>query len=161
MAADPGGGAVRLRRVLVWAYRLVDGLVSFWARRGHYREGAHWADEALTAAGVPQAAVSEVARLVRLTRGHGPAADEAGRLMCDIDLSILGRAVEEFDAYERRIRAEYMWVPEEAFRHGRARILEGLLRRDPLFQTDTFHRRFESSARANLRRALAALAGPT
>jgi predicted metal-dependent HD superfamily phosphohydrolase len=121
---------------------------------------AGWAAEALAAAGVPTAAANEVARLVRLTREHGPASDEAGRLMCDIDLSILGGPVEAFDAYERRIRAEYAWVPEEAFRHGRTRILEGLLRRDPLFQTATFQRRFESSARANLRRALAALAGP-
>jgi predicted metal-dependent HD superfamily phosphohydrolase len=80
--------------------------------------------------------------------------------MCDIDLSILGYPVEAFDAYERDIRAEYAWVPEEAFRHGRRRILEGLLRRDPLFQTETFRRRFESSARANLRRVLAAGADP-
>jgi len=122
---------------------------------------ARWATEALAAAGVPTAAVNEVARLVRLTREHGPASDEAGRLMCDIDLSILGRAVDAFDAYERSIRAEYAWVPEEAFRHGRSRILEGLLQRDPLFQTETFRRRFESSARANLRRALAGLAVPT
>jgi predicted metal-dependent HD superfamily phosphohydrolase len=122
---------------------------------------ARWAAEALAAAGVPPAAVNEVARLVRLTREHGPASDEAGRLMCDIDLAILGRPVEAFDGYERRIRAEYAWVPEEAFRRERTRTLEGLLRRDPLFQTEAFRRRFESSARANLRRALAALTGPT
>ena len=121
---------------------------------------ARWAAEALAGVGLPAAAASEVVRLVRLTREHGPASDEAGRLMCDIDLSILGYPVEAFDAYERDIRAEYAWVPEEAFRHGRRRILEGLLRRDPLFQTETFRRRFESSARANLRRVLAAGADP-
>jgi predicted metal-dependent HD superfamily phosphohydrolase len=122
---------------------------------------ARWATEALAAAGIPAAAVNEVARLVRLTREHGTASDEAGRLICDIDLSILGRPVEVFDAYERRIRSEYRWVSEEVFRDGRTRILEGFLRRAPLFQTDAFRRRFEASARANLRRALAALAGST
>jgi predicted metal-dependent HD superfamily phosphohydrolase len=121
---------------------------------------ARWATEALAAAGIPAAAVNEVARLVRLTREHGTS-DEAGRLICDIDLSILGRPVEVFDAYERRIRSEYRWVSEEVFRDGRTRILEGFLRRAPLFQTDAFRRRFEASARANLRRALAALAGST
>lgn len=120
---------------------------------------ARWATEALAAAGIPAAAVNEVARLVRLTREHGTAWDEAGRLICDIDLSILGRPVEVFDAYERRVRSEYRWVSEEVFRDGRTRILEGFLRRAPLFQTDAFRRRFEASARANLRRALAALAG--
>jgi predicted metal-dependent HD superfamily phosphohydrolase len=121
---------------------------------------ALWAEQALASAGLPAPAVDEIVRLVRLTRQHGPAADETGRLMCDIDLSILGRPNEAFDEYERRVRAEYAWVPEPAFRQGRTRILEGLLRRDPLFQTETFRRRFESAARANLRRALAALAGP-
>ncbi|MGH7512209.1 MAG: HD domain-containing protein [Gemmatimonadales bacterium] len=120
---------------------------------------ARWAAEGLAAAGVPTAAVMQVVRLVRLTHAHGPASDEAGRLMCDIDLSILGRPAEVFDEYERRIRAEYAWVPEVAFRHGRTRILEGLLQRVSLFQTETFRRRFESSARSNLHRALAALAG--
>jgi predicted metal-dependent HD superfamily phosphohydrolase len=122
---------------------------------------ARWATEALAAAGIPTATVTEVGRLVRLTREHGTAPDEAGRLICDIDLSILGRPVEVFDAYARRIRSEYAWVPEETFRDRRTRILEGLLRRAPLFQTEAFRRRFESAARANLRRALGSLAGST
>ena len=99
-----------------------------------------------------------MAGLVRLTAGHGPTADPAGRLMCDIDLSILGRPVELFESYGRRVRAEYAWLPESAWRAGRTRVLEDLLRREPLFQTPSFQRRYEPQARANLRRALAALA---
>ena len=78
--------------------------------------------------------------------------------MCDIDLSILGRPVELFESYGRRVRAEYAWLPESAWRAGRTRVLEDLLRREPLFQTPSFQRRYEPQARANLRRALAALA---
>ena len=118
---------------------------------------AAWAAEALPAAGVSVETAGKVARLVRLTAGHGPVPDLPGQLMCDIDLSILGRPVELFDSYDRRVRAEYAWVPEMAYRAGRARVLEDLLRRDPLFQTPAFRRRFEPQARVNLRRALAAL----
>jgi predicted metal-dependent HD superfamily phosphohydrolase len=118
---------------------------------------ARWVGEALPAAGIPTAVAAEVARLVRLTRDHAPAPDEAGRLLCDIDLSILGRPAEVFEAYQRRIRAEYAWVPDAAYRQGRSRILANLLGRDPLFQTEPYRRRFEATARANLRRALAEL----
>jgi len=115
---------------------------------------AAWAAEGLSATGISPDVAGRIAGLVRLTAGHGPASDLAGRLICDIDLSILGRPVELFDSYDRRIQAEYAWVPEAAYRAGRARILEDFLRRDPLFQTPAFRRRFEAQARANLSRAL-------
>lgn len=121
---------------------------------------AAWAAEALTAAGISVDLANQVARLVRLTAGHGPVPDVAGQLVCDIDLSILGRPVEAFDDYDRRVRAEYAWVPEPAYRAGRTRVLQDFLHRDPLFQTPAFRRRFERQARVNLRRALAALGRP-
>jgi predicted metal-dependent HD superfamily phosphohydrolase len=80
-----------------------------------------------------------------------------GALVCDVDLSILGRAAGEFDEYERRIREEYRLVPDPLYRAGRARALEKLLSRDPLFGTDYFRRRYEDSARSNLRRSLKSL----
>jgi predicted metal-dependent HD superfamily phosphohydrolase len=122
---------------------------------------ARWAVEALSSAGVPRAVAGEVARLVLLTRHRIPPADEAGRVVCDIDLSVLGRSAEEFATYERRIRAEYAWVPEEAYREGRRRVLTEFLRRDPLFQTEAFRSKYEAPARANLARALAALGSAT
>ena len=61
-------------------------------------------------------------------------------------------------SYQHGIRAEYAWVPDEAYREGRARVLAELLRRESLFQTDSFRDRFGSTARANLRRALDGLA---
>ena len=118
------------------------------------------ASEALTAAGVAAPVAAEIARLVRLSRDHAPAPDDAGRYLLDIDLSILGRPVEAFDAYQRRIRTEYRWVPEDTYRLARGRVLAELLRREPLFQTERYRTRFETTARANLQRALAELGVP-
>jgi predicted metal-dependent HD superfamily phosphohydrolase len=115
------------------------------------------AERALVELGIAPRVAAEVARLVRLTRHAEPATDEAGRLVCDIDLSVLGRPPAEFDAYDAAIRAEYAWVPEEAFREGRRRVLRALLARDPLYGTERFRGRYEEPARANLRRALARL----
>lgn len=118
---------------------------------------AGWAERALVGLGIASSETGEVARLIRLTRHAEPPTDEPGRIMCDIDLSILGRTPSEFDAYDAAICAEYVWMPDEAFRQERRRILSGLLARDTLYGTDRFRRPYEGPARANLRRALARL----
>ena len=120
---------------------------------------AEWAARALAGAGVEGHLVRRVSALVLLTRHLEPAIDSAGQLLCDIDLSILGRDPPEFERFERAIRAEYVWVPEPEYRAGRRRILRGFLARRPLYQTMPFRVRYEESARGNLARALASLGG--
>jgi predicted metal-dependent HD superfamily phosphohydrolase len=121
---------------------------------------AEWAARALRQARVTANLVQRISALVLLTRHLAPPTDSAGRLLCDIDLSILGRETEEFDRFERAIRAEYAWVPETQYRAGRARVLRGFLERQPLYQTAPFRVRYEEAARQNLARALARLAEP-
>jgi predicted metal-dependent HD superfamily phosphohydrolase len=111
----------------------------------------------LVGGGALDTVVDEVARLVRLTDHAVPPADPLGALVCDVDLSILGRPPEEFGEYERRIREEYREVPDLLWRSGRARVLARFLSRDPLFRTDHFRRQYETSARRNLRRSLESL----
>jgi predicted metal-dependent HD superfamily phosphohydrolase len=118
---------------------------------------AEWARRGLVELGVPSAVADDVGRLVRLTGHDGPTPDRAGQLLCDIDLAILGREPEAFDTYDRQIREEYAWVPEPDFRAARAGVLSRLLSRSPLYQTEHFRRRYETVARANLRRALVRL----
>jgi predicted metal-dependent HD superfamily phosphohydrolase len=115
---------------------------------------AEWARRALAELGIPPAVGDDVARLVRLTDHAGPAPDPAGRLLCDIDLAILGREPEAFATYDRLIRQEYAWIPEADFRAGRAAVLAGLLSLCPLYQTEHFRGRYEIAARRNLSRAL-------
>jgi predicted metal-dependent HD superfamily phosphohydrolase len=118
---------------------------------------AGWAREGLTGIGVPSPVAEEVARLVLVTRHEAPATDPAAALVSDVDLSILGRAPETYDEFERRIREEFAWVPEPAFRMERARVLARFLRREPLYLTPAFRERYERKARANLDRTVARL----
>lgn len=121
-------------------------------------ESSAWATYMLAGAGVALPTIDTIRRLILLTRHVEPARDAAGGLLCDIDLSILGGSPEEFDEFERRIRAEYDWVPEREYREARARVLSRFLARDPLYQTQHFHRRYEAAARNNLGRVIAQLA---
>lgn len=70
----------------------------------------------------------------------------------DIDLSILGQAA--FNPYEREIRREYAWVPEEDFVLGRSRVLEAIASRPSIYRTPFFRAKYESAARPNLTRPI-------
>jgi len=92
-----------------------------------------------------------VARLVLATKQHDGSLHPDAPLLVDIDLSILGQAADRFWQYEKQIRAEYDWVPQEVFAIKRAEILERFLARKQIYATDYFFRKYEKPARMNLR----------
>jgi predicted metal-dependent HD superfamily phosphohydrolase len=79
-------------------------------------------------------------------------------LFLDMDLAILGSSQPEFAAYERAVRLEYAWVEEEMWIAGRRRVLEGFLARQSIYASAEFRSAREGLARANIMRALEALA---
>jgi predicted metal-dependent HD superfamily phosphohydrolase len=113
----------------------------------------------LADAGAPPDMAQRIAALVLATQHLAIPRKPDAALLCDIDLSILGRTPEVFDEFERRIRQEYAWVPEPMYRGARAEILAGFLRRRSIFQIDFFRDRYEAPARANLARILKELGG--
>ncbi|MEU6392791.1 hypothetical protein [Streptomyces sp. NPDC046939] len=120
-------------------------------RSENEERSAALAERALAEAGLPEAAVAEVARLVRLTVGHDPAdGDTNGETLCDADLAILASPPEAYAAYTKAVRAEYAFVPDEAFREGRAAVLRHLLGLPRLFRTPYGAAHWESTARDNL-----------
>jgi predicted metal-dependent HD superfamily phosphohydrolase len=65
----------------------------------------------------------------------------------------------KFDEYERQIRSEYSWVPEDAFAKGRSAILSSILARARIYSTEFFYGKYEKSARENLARSISQLLG--
>lgn len=101
----------------------------------------------------------EVARLIRLTAGHQvEEEDRLGEILVSIDLSILGAAPADYDTYAIAVREEYAHVPEEAWRAGRARVLQHFLDAPVIYPDPDFRSRLETQARENLSRELASLA---
>ncbi|SUA79425.1 Uncharacterized protein conserved in bacteria [Nocardia otitidiscaviarum] len=127
-------------------------------RADNEERSARLAEAALPDLGVDTGTVAEVARLVRLTAGHAPQPDDRnGAVLCDADLAVLAADETGYAAYVSAVRAEYAQIPDDAFRTGRRAVLEGLARLPRLFHTDIGRTRYESAARANLTRELAAL----
>ncbi len=98
-----------------------------------------------------------VFRFILATKHDHPAYTRDEKLIMDIDLAILGKDVQTFDEYEKGVRMEYQWVPEDNFRKGRMGILMGFLDRNSIYQTDYFREIYEDKARQNLRHSISEL----
>ena len=123
--------------------------------RDSEERSAELARVTLETAGFSVERVERVAQMVLATRHDATPEDDDTRLLVDVDLSILGQDEPTFDRYETDVRFEYSWVPEQAFRAGRAAVLPGFLARPSIYATRCYRERYEAPARANLARSLA------
>ncbi|GGM03276.1 hypothetical protein GCM10010129_53370 [Streptomyces fumigatiscleroticus] len=120
-------------------------------RSTNEERSARLAERALPEAGVAQDRAAEVARLVRLTVDHDPAdGDRNGQVLCDADLAILAAPPAAYAAYAAAVREEYAFVPDGAFREGRAAVLRRLLGLPRLFSTPYAVAEWEATARRNI-----------
>lgn len=124
-------------------------------RNNNEEESAALARGRLAPMGLSETLIWRVEELILATKTHR-ANDPTTALLLDADLSILGGEGKTYDKYARAIREEYIWIPEELYRAGRAKVLEGFLRRERIYQTGQFGV-LEAPARANLGRELEAL----
>lgn len=130
-------------------------------RSDNEERSADRAKHDLAVLGVETADRDEVARLIRLTKGHEVApGDRLGAVLVSIDLSILGASEARYDAYAAAIRAEYAFVPEDAYRAGRAAVMRKFLEAPVLFPDPALRAELEAQARANIVREIAALKVP-
>ncbi|MFC8174802.1 hypothetical protein ACFUJ0_26330 [Streptomyces sp. NPDC057242] len=150
------GGELELVRLAAWFHDAV-----YRPDRSENEErSALLAEKALAEAGLTPHEVTEVARLVRLTVTHDPAdGDLNGETLCDADLAILAAAPDAYARYAAAVREEYGFVPDDAFREGRATVLRHLLDLPRLFRTPYGAAVWEEKARENVERELKELTG--
>ncbi|MET9929552.1 MULTISPECIES: hypothetical protein [unclassified Streptomyces] len=156
--ADQGGegGELELVRLAAWFHDAV-----YRPDRSENEErSAVLAEKALAEAGLTPHEVTEVARLVRLTVTHDPAdGDLNGETLCDADLAVLAGDPAAYARYAAAVREEYGFVPDDAFREGRAAVLRHLLDLPRLFRTPYGAAVWEERARENVERELKELRG--
>jgi predicted metal-dependent HD superfamily phosphohydrolase len=116
---------------------------------------AHWAREALRAAGADEASAERVHALVMATCHDAVPEGRDAELLIDIDLSILGAERPRFDEYERQVGEEYGFVPAAVRLPRRRAILQRFLDRKAIYATPRMHALLEARARVNLQRSVA------
>lgn len=120
-------------------------------------DSALWAADELRRGGAHSDVIRRVVELIEATKHDSDPKSPDSELLLDVDLSILGRNPDEFAVYDRAIRQEFLWVPEETYRAGRAAVLSRFLARPVIFHTEFFRSRFEKRARWNLTECIAKL----
>lgn len=147
---SPAAPDVRVLALAAWFHDAV--------YRGNAQDeeaSAQLAERELSAAGVAEWEVAEVARLVRLTATHAPEpGDHIGHILCDADLAILASPWSAYERYLIGVRSDYAHVPDTDFAIGRAAVLRSLQELPQLFHTNTGKLLWETPARENLAREL-------
>ncbi|KAI3325773.1 hypothetical protein HD806DRAFT_491192 [Xylariaceae sp. AK1471] len=75
--------------------------------------------------------------------------DDRTKLFLDFDLEVLSRPREAYEVYAAQIREEYSHFDDEAFKRGRAGVMENFLKREKIYFSDSFAER-EHCARENV-----------
>jgi predicted metal-dependent HD superfamily phosphohydrolase len=118
---------------------------------------AAFAREVIRVAGLSDSFGGLVTDLILATRHTSPPVSPGEQLLADIDLAILGQSESRFDQYEREIRFEYSWVPEDVFAAGRVAVLSSIIERPRIYSTEFFFGKYEKAARENLARSISQL----
>ncbi len=117
-------------------------------------QSARLASEAGEKMNLPQESIERIVRLIEGTKiGKVPATPDE-RLMEDIDYSILGQPESVYDAYVQGVRAEYHWVSQDMFGAKRGNFLRGLLEKDSIYYTGHFGKKYNKTAKENIRKEL-------
>lgn len=113
---------------------------------------ATWARHALQAMRIDMDVVKGVEQCILATERHELPAQHVADLplFLDLDLAILASGEENYRRYSQVIRAEYSWVPEQAYRAARAEILKRFIARPVLYYTPEMAERYEARARKNI-----------
>lgn len=126
-------------------------------RNDNEENSAAWAANVIRDSRLPSEVAERITNLILATQ-HKAKPDSADvAFFVDVDLAILGASTDRFDEYEKQIRQEYAWVPENEFRQVRAKLLRNILARERIYSTDFFQNRLEVAARANVMRSLSKL----
>jgi predicted metal-dependent HD superfamily phosphohydrolase len=89
---------------------------------------------------IPMITESALARLPSATAGA----------VGDMRIAVLGQKRTSYLAYSRRLRAEYPFLDEEAWRLGRSSLLRSFLGRKPLYHREEFEAALAGRARKNM-----------
>lgn len=126
-------------------------------RNDNEEQSALLAEKRLNLINYPEEGIAKCKQLILATKSHLPVSDNDINLFTDADLSILGYSWDKYSEYYKNVREEYSFYPDVLYKPGRKKILDHFLTMTHIFKTEFFRKKYEDSARKNIREELTKL----
>ncbi len=125
-------------------------------RSDNEKRSAIFAEKCLKSFNIEEKRLRNIEKLIVSTQKHQVLIAENGdnAYLLDLDLSILGADWDTYEKYTQDIRKEYEIYPNFMYKKGRKKVLHHFLERDRLFFSADFKGKFETQARANIKREI-------
>lgn len=143
-------------RFAIWYHDVIYDVENSPLRESNEERSASLALEDLVKLSISTERIVDVCRMIRLT-SHQEMSEKLSfdeQLFLDLDLAVLGKDRDIFNAYQAGIRYEYRSVEDDIYIPARRKILSIFFEREPLYLTPFFRERYEDSAKQNLARIL-------
>jgi predicted metal-dependent HD superfamily phosphohydrolase len=95
--------------------------------------------------------LEKISEQIIATKAHQQSIDHDTNYFLDADLSILGKDLETYIDYTKKIRKEYSIYPDLLYKPGRKNVLKHFLALENIFKTENFREKYEVRARENIR----------
>lgn len=118
--------------------------------KSNEEKSAFRAEERLQQLGLNAEVISKVSSQILATKSHQLSDDSDTNYLLDADLSILGKDLEVYLDYTRKIRKEYSIYPDLLYKPGRRKVLKHFLELESIFKTSNFGERYEQQAKHNI-----------
>ncbi|GAA5097940.1 hypothetical protein GCM10023210_33510 [Chryseobacterium ginsengisoli] len=113
-------------------------------------KSAEFAEIKLKKLNLDQDSVEKISEQIIATKAHQQSENNDINYLLDADLSILGKDLETYLDYTRKIRKEYSIYPDLLYRPGRKKVLQHFLELENIFKTEDFREKYEDQARKNI-----------
>lgn len=118
--------------------------------KSNEEKSADFAKERLQQLNISETDISEIYHQILATKAHQNSDNKDLNYLLDADLSILGKDLEIYIDYTRKIRKEYSIYPDFLYKPGRKKVLKHFLEMENIFKTDYFREKYEEQARKNI-----------
>ncbi|WP_027387769.1 HD domain-containing protein [Chryseobacterium gregarium] len=118
--------------------------------KSNEEKSAEFAASALQQLNIPKDTIKRISDQIIATKLHQKSGDRDTNYFLDADLSILGKDLETYIDYAKKIRKEYSIYPDLLYQPGRKKVLKHFLALERIFKTQDFMDIYEIKARENM-----------